>query len=102
MGSLFLKLQEDISQTLCSDGNAEALTADLIILAETASERAAGEEYGTAAVNSADARLFPGVKSSSGGYRFRRAVAVAPGSVTVDSAVSGAEVTILICETDGW
>ena len=101
MGSLCLQFEEDISQTFCSDGNAEALTADLIILAETASESAAGEEYGTAAVNSADAGLLPEVKSGSGGHRLRRAVAVAPGGVAVDSAASGTEMTVFVSESDG-
>ena len=66
VGALFLKTQENLCQPFRGEFFAQSFLTDLIILAETAFQTAAGEEHSAASSGAADTGLFPVVKSSTG------------------------------------
>ena len=90
VGALILKTEKKIGKL--ADGNlfSEAFLADLIILAETAAQRTAGEKDGAAAIGAADTWLFPHMKGGSCYFDGGAAFTVSGGLGAVYAAFSGA------------
>ena len=60
--ALCLQFQKNFLQTRFGNIFSKAFAADLVVLAETAAQRAAGKKDGTASVKTADTRFLPWMK----------------------------------------
>lgn len=94
--ALLLQFQKDIGKTGEADFPPKSLTADFIILTETAAQSTPGEKDGAASVYAADAGLFPLVQSSPGCFCDRAAATEARFPVPVDAAAARTEAAGLV------
>ena len=69
VGSLFLKTQENLCQPFRGEFFAQSFLTDLIILAETAFQTAAGEEHRAASSGAAECRALPSGEEQHGQHR---------------------------------